>query len=53
MRLAHYLNLKMKLAEFPACVTQVESRADLKNGVQLFPVSGDNDGFYYALLEKV
>ena len=42
-----------KLAELPACVAQVESRADLKNGVQLFPVSGDNDGFYYALLEKV
>lgn len=42
----------VKVAALPACVMQLESRADLKNGVQLFPVSGVTDGFYYSLLEK-
>jgi len=41
-----------KVVDLPACVSQLESRADLKNGVQLFPVNGVTDGFYYALLEK-
>ncbi len=37
----------------PDCVRQIEARVDLKNGVQLFPVSGETDGFYYALLKKI
>jgi len=41
-----------KVVALPDCVSQLESRVDLKNGVQLFPVSGVTDGFYYALLEK-
>lgn len=31
---------------------QLENCEVLKNGVQLFPVGGETDGFYYALLEK-
>jgi len=42
-----------KVESLPECITQIESRADLKIGVQLFPVSGLTDGFYYALLKKV
>jgi len=42
-----------KVESLPECITQIESRADLKTGVQLFPVSGVTDGFYYTLLKKV
>ncbi len=41
-----------QLLDLPDCVAQLESRSDMKNGVQLFPVSGITDGFYYALLKK-
>ncbi len=42
----------IRVVELSDQVKQIESRADLKHGVQLFPVSGETDGFYYALLEK-
>jgi len=42
-----------KVESLPECISQIESRADLTIGVQLFPVSGVTDGFYYALLKKV
>ena len=42
-----------RVESLPECISHIESRADLTIGVQLFPVSGVTDGFYYALLKKV
>jgi len=42
----------VQVADLPECVAQLESRIQSAVGVQLFPVSGDTDGFYYALLKK-
>lgn len=41
-----------QLAELPDSLSQIESNPSINTGIQLFPVSGDNDGFYYALLKK-
>jgi len=42
----------VKVVSISERISEIESRANLINGVQLFPVSGVTDGFYYALLEK-
>ena len=36
----------------PDVITQIKSQASASHGVQLFPVDGITDGFYYALLKK-
>ncbi|RDH82841.1 MAG: 16S rRNA (cytosine(967)-C(5))-methyltransferase [endosymbiont of Galathealinum brachiosum] len=38
--------------ELPDVITQFKSQSPVSHGVQLFPVDGVTDGFFYALLKK-
>lgn len=40
------------LVDLPEIVTELGSQSKVSCGVQLFPVDGRSDGFYYALLKK-
>jgi 16S rRNA (cytosine967-C5)-methyltransferase len=41
-----------QLADFPESISKIENLSTAGVGLQLFPLSGETDGFYYALLRK-
>jgi len=45
-------NKDAELVSLSDFVSQAANQKPSTPGLQLFPVSGDNDGFYYALLQK-